>query len=346
MSFDKWRKRLAGEKVMTFTSPTIEDEGYYRKPITEKAANGSGRNIITGWIPIAYFIESYGTEDRLVGVVGDRDMTDNEVIELWTWCVKYPISEELYRAVERGEPWPDLQDAKGWTIRPPGYMYSDDLADVTKTDVEPLTNWAGHNNPPPDEAVPPDVALADAIDNAIKAAPTTIETDEDAALVGGSRNRIAELKNEANAIRVKEKQPHLDAERKVDGKWQPMIKRAETAAIGLTTLIRKHEQKKRDDAAAAEAAVQRAADRAIASGEPEPPPVVVETSAPLAQVKPTYGRAIPMTEKTFAVIDDQDAVYKHFKRNPRMVTLLQTLAQEDVTAGLAVPGTHTRKGVI
>ena len=112
MSFERWRARLAGEKVVTYLQPDAEDEGYYRKPITEPklAANGqrNGQKRIIGWEPVAYFID----RGKLCGVIGDRDMAINEVTDesRWSWVVRHPISEELYRAVaERDEPWPDLK---------------------------------------------------------------------------------------------------------------------------------------------------------------------------------------------------------------------------------------------
>ena len=35
MSFENWKRRLAGEKITAYLQPQLEDEGYYRKPIVE-----------------------------------------------------------------------------------------------------------------------------------------------------------------------------------------------------------------------------------------------------------------------------------------------------------------------
>lgn len=330
MSYDKWKRRLAGEKVETFTQPDHEDEGYYRKPVTVKQANG--RNRVVGWIAVAYFIDPF-VADRLCCVIGDRDATDDEAIEVWTWCVSHPISEELYRSVaDNGNPWPDI----------PNEMV---IENDTVFEVAPAI---GHNQPPPEEAIAPNLVMEEKIMTAINAAPDlkVIESDEQAELVAGSRNRILELKNEAAKAGEAIYKPHYANYKKEYDLWTPMVKRAEAKAAEQLKLIQRHEQKKRDDAAAAEAAAQRAADRAIAAGVPETAPEVAPTPAPKAQVKPSYGRAIPMREKTFVVIDDIAKAASCYLGRQEVVAIITQLAQADVDAGITVPGTHTRKGVI
>ena len=114
MSYDNWRRRLAGETITAYLQPQLEDEGYYRRPITEPVvgANGqrNGQKRIIGWEPVAYFID----DGMLRGVIGDRDMAANEVTDetLWSYVCRHPIAENVYRAVaERGEPWPDASPA-------------------------------------------------------------------------------------------------------------------------------------------------------------------------------------------------------------------------------------------
>jgi hypothetical protein len=54
------------------------------------------------WIPVAIFRE----DDGEVLALCKGEMKD--AFEVWTWCCRYPVDYEVYRAVaEEGKPWPD-----------------------------------------------------------------------------------------------------------------------------------------------------------------------------------------------------------------------------------------------
>jgi hypothetical protein len=122
MSYTNWTKRLAGEKVKTFVQPQPDDEGYYRKPVTEmvlgRDGKTNGQRRVIDWIPVAYFLTDPSSADgqHLAGLIGAgkhmRDMTDDETADesLWSWVCRHPIPYEMYTAVaESGESWPDLK---------------------------------------------------------------------------------------------------------------------------------------------------------------------------------------------------------------------------------------------
>ena len=99
-SYERWRQRLAGEKVMTYPQPDENDIGFYRKPITTPAISAktgerNGRNTIIGWEPVAYYMHN----GQLCGAIGDRDMTADEIDALWTFVCRYAISEDEYLAM-------------------------------------------------------------------------------------------------------------------------------------------------------------------------------------------------------------------------------------------------------
>jgi hypothetical protein len=402
MSFDNWRKRLEVAKLPTvaarraaisalkinFSRPTEDDEGYYRKPITEKDPKGNGKNIITDWVPVAYYLY----DGALTGDIGKKPMTDNEVSDehLWSWVVSHPIDYEVYQAVIEGAPWPDaklvMAGPDGRTPIPAKAVLEDDGA-IGLAPAEPAmthTNVAAsmapatvipaagrevnpnHNQPPAEEVIPPEVQHAQAIDNAIGAAPETVTSEAEAAIAAGSMNRIAELRLAADKAGKEIYQPIFASYKAIFNAWNPMVGRAEAAEKRLKTAIltfRENERKRlakiADEVAKrkqeAEEAAQRAADRAIVAGVPEPAPVVEPEPAQVIQqpapIQPTYGRrAVKEELKKFAVIDRDKAldvdVYKFFRDNPKMIELIEKLATDAIRAGIEVPGTTTREGLV
>lgn len=364
MSFDKWRARLDGETVTTFLQPDAEDEGYYRKPITEPKLNAqgqrNGQKRIIGWEPVAYFID----RGKLCGVIGDRDMAINEVFDesLWSWVVRYPISEELYRAVaERGEPWPDLAPATLTEAEVNSNFIKAIQADIPAANREVAKS---DNNPP--EELPAEVQHAQAIDSAIGAALTKVTSEAEAAIALGSKNRIAELRLAADKAGKAIYEPIYRDYKKVQGVWSPIVARAVAAEGKLQAAIltfrefeRKRIAREQADAAAEAAAKQRAVDeaneaaaqRAIAAGKPEPEPVVVEHPAPVqaapAPIAPTYGtRKLKEELKKFAVITDDVEVYRHFRADADLKALLEKLATNAIRSGATVPGATFREGLI
>lgn len=287
MSFDNWRKRLAGETVKTFLQPQFEDEGYYRKPITEPVlgANGktNGQKRIIGFEPVAYFID----RGKLCGVIGNRDMAANEVTDegLWSWVVKYPIKEEWFRAVaERGEKWPDFNEQGQWApinlndalkrkipvdaarggdpefqrvfiadaqkFQSPDQVL-DKMMGADADDQEALAIGLGHNKPP---VVEPHIEHSEAIDNAVRAAQDLKATDEaTAAVLLGAKNRLAELRIAADKAGHKIYDPLRAVYVEAQKPWPIMVAKADTMEKVLNRRYlewRAAEKKKADEAEA------------------------------------------------------------------------------------------------
>lgn len=378
MNFDNWRKRLEIATTLTtvaarreavaalkinFSQPGEADCGYYRKPITQKNESGNGHNIIVGWVPVSYFMHG----DKLVGIIGAgdaaRDMTDAEVTdeELWSWVVSNPISYELYQGVvEHGDEWPDLAAPKNGTP---------DLVDGGKTSYSTYPNETRdrHGNPriiTKDDNKPPEllphVEHGTAIDNAIGAGKDLpVTTVAEAALAAGAANLIRDRRLAAEKVAKVKVEPLQRAYEEERNNWLPMVKRAKDAEGVLRTAVSTFETAERKRVAAEQleafnrqreqdAAAARAADRAIAAGEPEQPPIVEDVVMPQAPqpTKPTYGGYRPAAKplKKFAVITDDVAVYKYFAGTADIKSLLQRFATHAVRAGEIVPGTTTREG--
>lgn len=361
MSYDNWRKRLEVQKLPTVAQrraeltrlgfanmePTAADEGYYRIPITKKSENGNGKNIVTGYTPVALFLD--GAE--LVGVRdGQTEMTPNQVIDSWTWFCSHPIPYDLYKAVaEDGEPWPDAVGIHALEV-------------LEESSGKRLSD----NQPPaePDKPVlPAHERFAAAIDAAISAAATlVVDSVEADAIAQGSKNRIAEIRLAGEKVGKREYEPMHAAYVEVRDRWLKPVNKASAAEKAIQTKILTFRESERRRVAAEQAeaarvqreqdeANERAAQRAIAAGEQEMPPVVEEappaaTPAP-APAAPTYGtRRVKDELKKFAVITDDVEVYRHFAANADLRALLEKLATNAIRSGLTVPGATFREGLV
>ena len=367
MSYDLWERALAGEKVKHHTQPDENNEGRFRIPVKEPVLNAAGKTNgqkrIVGWTPVAYYL----WEGKLVGSIGagleQRNMTDNEVIDLWTWCCNYPISNEIYSAVaERGEPWPDLQVSQV----PDGSVVAAASVGPSKRSEGEATPPTGHteriidrtHNAPPE--VLPEVAAAEAIDNAIGAAKDLkVTTVEEAAQAAGAANVIRDRRLAVEKTAKAKVEPLQRIYENERNKWLPLVKRAKDAEDAVRTKVADFEASERRRIAKEQLEAlekqrlideenQRIADRAIAAGIPEPAPVVEEVVIPQApaRVTPTYGNYKPRAKPIlkFAVIEDAAKVIDFYKLNHQFIELIQKLATADIRAGLEVPGATFREG--
>lgn len=395
MSYTKWQKRLEiAEKFPTVAKrreaiaalkinnmqPDHEDEGYYRKPVTEPKlgpdGKTNGQKTIIDWIPVAYYMHN----GQLTGVIGNleqsRLMTDREIAdqELWTWVVANPISYDDYVAVaERGEQWFDMTNPPNPTAaKIIDRLVADGITPVTTAaeleaakNVEVVIPAANRevgrsDNAPPEEAIALDVEHATAIDNAIGAAKDLpVTTVPEAEIASGAANIIRERRLAAEKVAKRMVEPLKIAYDDERGKWAPPVLRAKAAEDDIRLKVSNFEIAERKRIAAEQLAAlekqreiddanQRAADRAIAEGQPEPPPVVEEVVIPQApeKTKPTYGSYTPRAKPVlkFAVIQDAAAVLNHFKLNYKVIELIQKLATDDIRTGLEVPGATFREG--
>lgn len=370
------------------------------RKLTDANGKPSGRKEIIGWIPVAIFVEYVGggkdAKDVLRGLIGIgsemRNMTNDELKseEFWSWIVAHPIEYKIYKAVaEDGEPWPD-SSAERLKVTMPAEQVSGDY-EGTEDDVRvPAAGRevARSDNSEPEKELPLDVKHRNAITSAVGVAKAFVVTSEATAAQGlGIKNRLAELRLSASRAGEAIYKPLHTAYVTEREKWLPMVNQADVEEKALNTKILtwRETERKRLAAEAVKAAAkaaeearvaavaeaerlrleqeenERAADRAIARGEPEVPPVIAETEAPPvapvvaaastpapAPLRPTYGtRKLKEEEKTFIdEVTDWSALFAHFKDNEAVQVTLKTLALQAVRNGLTVPGVTTRRGLI
>lgn len=333
-----WQDSLAGLKPKMFVDDPML--GFYRKPVMQRDPKGNNKRI--GWSPVAIFMDGETMTGRLGFASHPTDLTGDPLNEVWSYVAGNPITEDQYRAVaERYEVWHDSVLAGALTVPAANRA-------VTQAD-----------NSAPEVMTDKDHAAG--IDNAIGAALKKIATEEDAAMALGSKNRISELRLAADKAGKALYDPPFREYKRLHGLWAPMVAKADTAekAIQKSILTFRETERQRIVKEQAERIAQqqaideaneRAAQRAIAKGEPEPEPDIVEIESPVAHapLAPTYGtRGIKEQVKTFLdTVNDFDQVYTYFKNTPEMKTFLMTLATAAVKAGHTVPGTTTREGLI
>lgn len=369
--YANWKARLAGQTVKTFLQPQLEDAGYYRLPITNRKQNG--QTDITGWVPVAMWVEG----EELTGLVGAgdemREMTSTQLCgeQFWSWICRNPITYEVYDAVaNHGAPWPDS----------PAEQLANTLPEAVPAANREVTR--NDNAPPEEDKRPAYEIAAEKIDNARGVADTfevkDVKTAEQAL---GIVNRLAELRLNAQRDGEAEYKPHYNKYKKLLDAWKPPVDRAAASEKALTAKInswkRAEEKRLKDEAAKAEAEraaavakaeleriereerAARAADRDIAAGIPpaeQELPVIQEVPITLTEAlrKPiapttvalvsTYGkRKLRDTPPAVIVeITDYDAVYQFFKNTESVKACLMILAKASIKVNVPVPGVTTR----
>jgi hypothetical protein len=162
------------------------------------------------------------SQDGIIHAVDGGKTVDAS--EVWVSCCERPITEEVYRRVERGEGWPDA-----------------------------IESLIGNNNPPAAEAEADEILSA--INAALEQLKTPVASQTDCDRLANHRERLSKLYKAQEEKRKKEKQPYMDAAKAVDEGYRPILARIEEAGTkikkAITAWLLKEEQKRRDEAAKA-----------------------------------------------------------------------------------------------
>ncbi|MEX2739964.1 hypothetical protein AB3480_00695 [Rhizobium mongolense] len=314
-----WQAALKNPDAIGKTLPVHGDEpqqGYYRAKNKDKSFD-----------PVAIYYPEGSSE--LVAYRNGREVRPDEI---WTWCCRYPVSYAAYNAAMDGKGWPDDDKVVAAQVAPPEPTIGDNSGEV-------------------DEAE----ALKDQIDAALAGmtAYEKIADDQTAAKALSLRNRLNELSGQADKIRVKQKEPHLEAGKAVDAKWQPLVKSAKAGAdkvrdaIGAWETVKLQEERRRQREAeqarlaAEQAAREQQGETAVI--DPPAPAAPVETAP--APIKASYGKAASVQVKTVVKdVTDWQALAVYMCGHPEMQDLLRRLAQRAIDAGKAnVPGITTEE---
>ena len=270
------------------------------------------------WLPIAFWRNK---DDQIVcGFEGKLV----DPIEHWTFAAKYPVSEASYRYYIRNGHWLDEAPQT-----PRSNMPSDPFEALTleiQDKLEQAQNW-------------------------LKTAPKA-PTETDANMARNMQAALLQLNKRADAMHKAEKQPHLDAGRAVDAKFE-FRKLVATVADRLrdvfTAFMKAEEvraraeaqkkfeeerQKAQEERNAAEKERERLEreDPALALiTEPEPLPELPLAPEPVKiQVGGGIGRKAGLKTVYIGRILDWQKVIQHFSGHQQIRDLLQKLVDADV----------------
>jgi hypothetical protein len=272
--------------------------------------------------PVAYWKDTNTGEQRC-HVNGKSPQDPHRMMEIWPYASRYPISQEAY--------WHRI-DTGAWLDNDPGAA-----AAAKGPDIDPATDPVG--------SMKSEIEKARAGLDAYK----TIESDEQSAKAQTLRSALTALSGKADKARVAEKEPHLEAGRQVDAKWQPLVKTAKDGADAIRKALESWEDFKRDQARKAQAEADRiarehaeAARKAEEANQPPPPPppapVVSNAPAPSTQIKGASGRAASVGVKKVVTAIDVDKAFKQFRDKPELYAFLLDLSQKALNAGIPPDG--------
>lgn len=270
--------------------------------------------------PVAVFMK----DGEMKAAVGKEFV---EPTSIWLYVVKHPVSEADYKHAIANGYFPD----------------------------EPPPRTIGDNAPPEtiEEIIPLEIEQASEWLKSIG----EIKSQQDADIAGNRVSELRRLKKQAEAEHETEKRPILEAGRKVDGKWKPLIGGVDSAvkmlldavnrwgAAERARLAREAEEERKKAEAEAEAKRREAASK----GQPEPEevPLPLEpTPPPKLQVGGARGSKIGFRTVTVVQVTDHKAALAFFTESPDVKALVQKLAERAVKAGVEVPGvevTHQQR---
>lgn len=268
--------------------------------------------------PVAYWLDSQTGELRC-HINGRAPQDPLRAYELWPYASRYPVTAEAYWHRMDTDEWADndagaAAAAKGPTIDPA----TDPVGSMSAEIEAARAGLAGYK---------------------------AIDSDEQAARAQTLRSALTTLSGKADKARTAEKEPHLQAGRDVDAKWQPLVKLAKEGADDLRTALGAWEDLKREAARKAQAEADRiarehaeAARKAEEAGKPAPPPppapVVPNTPPPAAQIRGASGRAASVTVANVITDIDLDKCFAKFRTAPELRELFMTLADKSMKAGI------------
>jgi hypothetical protein len=281
------------------------------------------RQLVTDgpWVPAAIWqTESNG----LVCKVGDR-MRDP--VEQWSWLAKNPVRKDDARTAFETGRWPD-------EVSDDEEIADDATADVKlNCEIKKALAWLDNNQ---------------------------VDSEESAEKAAKLKSDVANSRLAADKARKAEKEPHLEAGRAVDAKYNPLIKAAKTAEAKIASASTAYmlEKKRKADAiaeAAAKAAREEqerieAEERARQHNLPEeektlpaeePRSKYVAPPPPVTVGGPSGGKMRVKEEVQFVVTDYQKAL-AYFANDQAVVDLINLLATRKGRAGVIADGVERK----
>ena len=246
--------------------------------------------------------------------------------ELFGWCARHPVAYETFAEFQSTGRWPDQLAPVEVAADLPPHERAD--AELT-AHREAMAKWIAEIG--------------------------KIATQDQASKAGNFADAFAKLEKTSDEARKSEKEPHLEAGRAVDAKWQPIVKRAaelkawakkatEPFLIAEKARIAAEEAARREAAAKAARDAEEARRRAEAAGAP-PPPVEPAPLPPLAPAKAKAGKVHLRTVTKHEIVNMRSVLLFLADMNSHSADLtaaIQISVNRMRLAGVEVPGVETK----
>lgn len=258
-----------------------------------------------GWIPVAIYSDE--VTGATIAKIGHRDPVaadERFCMDVFSRCCRHPVTDDAYWTVINGGLWPDAPPAIDKSNLPNESDY-----ERLKAELE-------------GERAEADLWLKQIGE---------VQTQEQADRAVNWANRIAEIEKRADETRDKEKRPFLEECRAVDQQWMPLVKAAaalkrklKDAPVAFLSAERRRKEEER----------RRQVEEASAKGEP----VIVDMRQPVRAKAGTLGHTAGLRTVKTAQVDDIEQALLFFKGHPKIVELVQQLANTSVRNGVTPPG--------
>jgi len=292
------------------------------------------------WMPVAIFRE----DDVEVLALSKGEMKD--AFEVWTWCCRYPVDYEVYRAVaEEGKPWPEDVLVSGIADRAAKSSYPT-AGNPSPTPFPTI----GHNSSGASEAE----GLLEEIE-ALKYLSSTwleeigpIATQTDADRAANYAERFGMLETKAEALRTSAKRPILEESRRIDAEWKPVVAKASDNKAKMKKalepyLLSERERILQEQAEREAALLAKGGEGSLLDSGSDPLSILSSTTTHPPRAG-THGRRIGLRTKKVVSVIDEEAFISGFKsndcfwRDEAVRSSMLKLAESDLIAGYLVHG--------
>lgn len=311
-----WRLALKDERQIGKSLPVYPGSyelGYYRT----RAKGGD-------WEPCGIWV---GEDGQDVGYRNGRQVDD--LVNLFHWCCRNPISYEAYVKASEGG---------GFDDEPPAPRGIGDNSGAT----EPIDQIR--------------IELSGEAEQMAEFLAKPVETQAAADTLGIWAKRLTDLRKRADGEREREKAPHLQACRDVDDRWRPLIAQADDLAKQAKRHVEPFliAEKRRKDEEARKAREQAERLREMAkeaTRDAKDERDLNERNELLRQAEEAEkaaearnasagrtGARVSVRSEKRARIVDYDACLQAFKETSEVRELIQSLANRAVKAGFPLAG--------
>lgn len=333
-----WKADLAAPGTLS-RDVTDPGQGFWRH---------KGAKTKIDW-PIAIWFEGDVPKIKVGNKLTEGEDALLEFLSGSTWLNAVAVSHADYLAAMETGKWSDGKPARKM-----------DEAERHDIDIS-----EGDNAAPVEESLADQIAALAAKINAT-AEPTT---QDQANTLAGNLDKMRALLKLAENKRVEEKQPHLDAGREVDSKWQAIgepggnayrdgeakrkafLKKEQARLDAIAAEDRRKEQERIDaENKRIREENERIAAEAAEKGEDAAATLVPEISAPAAEAPRataggTFGRSTGLRKVTVIDAVDVAVLAKHFidGKDADFITYLTDRAKKAVRAKITLPGVTTKE---